>query len=256
MEYIIIIALFIFLILLIFIKQIIYSRGIYQAINKNSLIKSELSDSILMNYNPLNLWVIQSLYKEFKQINKYDLKSYITFSKLDINPRDRFLLDWYTIIYGISDLFYDSILHISKRYKVSYYNKLQSLNNIYIKLFIKILENNHKINKSKLKLNINKHIKKYINKYISKLESVYNIIYLRELLFLIKDETPFFKLKQYYLKHKHNKNSIRNEAIYNAGKIIINIKSKNYNSIINNRIKNIYLTIEKSALEPFYLALN
>lgn len=256
MEYIIIIALFIFLILLIFIKQIIYSRGIYQSINKNSLIKSELSDLILLNYNPLNLWLIQSLYKEFKQINKYNLKSYITFTKLDVNPRDRFLLDWHMIIYGMSDLFYDSLLHISKRYKSSYYNKLQSLNNIYIKLFIKILENNHKINKSKLNLNINKHIKKYINKNISKLETVYNIVYLRELLSSIKKDTPFFKLKQYYLKYKHDKNSTRNEALYNAGKIIINIKSKNYNSIINNRIKYIYITNEKSALEPFYLALN
>lgn len=254
MEYIIIIALFIFLILLIFIKQIIYFRDIYKKINKESLIKVEISDNIIFNYNPINLWLIQSMYKELKVIKKYDLKSYITFTKLDINPRDKFMFDWYSLIQGITDLFYDSIIHISKKYKKSYYDKLNSINNLYLSIFIKILINNNTINKSKLKSNVDKHIKKYINKNISKLKIVHNIIYLKELLIILKQTSPFTKLKQYYLNHKNNYKLI-NEALYNAGKIILKSKSNNYNSLINNRIKKIYITNDSSSLEIFYESL-
>ena len=81
---------------------------------------------------------------------------------------------------------------------------------------------------------------------------MYNIIYLKELSLILKNTSPFTKLKQYYMKYKNNKNKSINEALYNAGKIISKSKSNNYNSLINNRIKKIYITNDSSSLDVFY----
>lgn len=255
MEYIIIISLLIFLILLIFIKQIVYAKKIYTLINQKSDIKCYIEDRyIIFDYNPLNLWLIQNLYKSLKSLKKYDLKSYISFSRLDINPRDKFCLDWYTLISGTINLYYDSLLHISKRYKRKYFSILKSINTIYLFLFIKniIYRNNINIKINKINSNVNTTIKKNINKNISKLKIVYDIVYLKEILNIINKKSPFVKLKNYYITNKKNKDKIPNKILYDAGKFIINKKSNNYNSIINNRINVIYTTTDKSILEEFY----
>jgi hypothetical protein len=243
MEYIIIFFLLIFLLILIFNKQIKYIKKFNESNNLKNISKQFIFKKyIFYQHNPLLLYLYENLYKSLKKINKYDYKSYIIFTNIKTNTDDQLILDWISYTSGLINISIDNIIKIlKKKEKINneFINNLAKLK-LFYKIFYKKIDENtlHKKTISVIKGN------KTINKKIKNNKVIYNLFYINEILNNISQDY-FNNLNKLKLS-----NEIKN--------IIKNNKNENYyllNSIFNNRIDNKYLSSKPSIFSEYFHSL-
>lgn len=229
MEYIIILLLLIFLITILLLRHINSIKKINSNKNKYKPIFKENKkyEYLFFGNNPILFCLYFDIYKSLQKFNKYNYKSYITFTQIKTTNSDQYKLDWISYTYGIIRM---SIDNIKKKIK-----KKENINNefirnitklkLYYKLFYKnIDENNIKVS-NRIKNN----------------KILYDLYYINEILINI------------YRDYFSNLNDT------NISKKIKNIIKKLnndyylYNTILNNRLDKKYLTNNISSFNNFFL---
>lgn len=243
MEYIIIFFLLIFLLILIFNKQIKHIKKFNKSNNlKNISNQSIFKKYILYQHNPILLYLYENLYKSLKKINKYDYKSYIIFTNIKTNTNDQLILDWISYTSGLIKMSIDNIIKILKKKEIindEFINNLAKLKLFYNIFYRNIDENTlHKKTTNIIKNN------KSINKKIKNNKIIYNLFYINEILNNIS------------LDYFNNLNKLKlSNEIKN---IIKNNKNENYyllNSILNNRLDKKYLSSKSSLFSEYFISL-
>ena len=178
MEYIIIIVLVIFLLILIFKKQLQFIKDTSLNIkidNKPNIIK--YNNLFLLNNNPILLYLYENLYTSLKGNNRYNYKKYIVFNNINISEKDKSILDWCSFTGGIINMAYDSSIKNIKQKKIVNDNLINDIAKL--KLFYKLLYplDENKMDKVIKMKKYNKH-----NKYIKMNRFIYNLVYINEVL--------------------------------------------------------------------------
>lgn len=210
MEYIIIFVLLVFLIIIILKKQILFINNIKNT-NEKTIIK--YNNLLVLNKNPILLYLYENFYTSLKKINKYNYKKYIIFSNIKLSNNDKNILDWCSYTGGMINMAIESSIKHLKQKKTMNHDIINNLARL--KLFYKIFfplknENFDKIKK----------YNKY-GRYIRNNRFIYNLVYINEVLYNIYND----------IIKTINKDDIKK---------ILNENKNNYylcNIILNNRIK-------------------
>jgi len=228
MEYIIILLLLIFLITIVLIKHINNIKKINSNNNKYKSIfnQNKKCEYLYFGNNPILFYLYFNTYKSLQKFNKYDYKSYITFTKIKTSNEDQYKLDWISYTSGIIRMSIDNIKKIIK-------NK-EKINNDFIKditklkLYYKLL---YKYNENNIK----------VSKRIKNNKVLFDLYYINEILNNIYGD---------YFNNLNNTNTSK--------KIKTIIKNLNdeyylYNTILNNRLDKKYLTNNISSFNNYFL---
>jgi hypothetical protein len=237
MEYIIILVLIIFLLILIFKKQLHFLKDstINSTIDSTKIKTNKLNiikynNVILLNNNPILLYLYENLYISLKKCNRYNYKKYIVFNNINLSERDKSILDWISYTGGIINMAYDSSIKNIKQKKMIN-DKL--INNIAkLKLFYKLV---YRLDENKMEKVIKtKKYNKY-NKYIKSNRFIYNLVYINEVLIKI-----YNNIIKTISKNNIKKILNKNKNNYYLCNIFLNNKSnckkKNYESKFNKYI--------------------
>jgi len=234
MEYVIIFLLLIFLIIVIVLKQIKAINKFNTKNNKyNNIINYPTYKKYLYTYyNPVLLYLYETMYIQLKKISKYDYKSYIIFSKLKISHENNVIFDWISYSSGIIKMAIDSVIKIIK-------NK-NTIPNDFINIIIKIkLYYNcvyGKINEKDI-------YKKF--KIIKNNKVLFNLYYIYEIITSLYNDI-FNNLDKSKLskgvKQIINKNKDKNDIYL-------------YNSYLNNKLTNKYLIKSNSLFYDYFIKL-
>lgn len=218
MEYIIILVLVIFLLILIFKNQLQYLKdsnlNIVKSCKKQNIIK--YNNIFLLNNNPILLYLYENLYISLKKVNRYNYKKYIIFNNINLSEKDKSIFDWISYTGGIINMAFDSsIKNIKQKKQINE----DLINNIAkLKLFYKIF---YPLDENKMDKVIK--IKKY-NKFSKYMKNrfIYNLVYINEVLYNIYN------------------NIVKTISIYNIKKILNQNKNNYYlcNIFLNKKLTN------------------
>lgn len=228
MEYIIILLLLIFLIIILLIKHINSIKKINNNKNKYKSIfkESKKNEYLYFGNNPILFYLYFNTYKSLQKFNKYDYKSYITFTKIKTSNNDQYKLDWISYTCGIIRMSIDNIKkNIKKKEKINneFVKDITKLK-LYYKLLYKYDDNNIKVS-NRIKNN----------------KILFDLYYINEILINI--------YRDYF-------NNLNNTNISRKIKYIIKNKNNDYylyNTILNNKLDKKYLIKNISSFNKYFL---
>ncbi len=222
----IILVLFIFLLIIILIKQIRVINKFKSKQNNLKLIVpvDNYYKYLLFPQNPVILYLYDNVLASLKKINKYDYKAYIIFTKIKTSSQDQLFLDWISYSGGVIRMCIDTCIKMIKKNQnipSDFVNNIARL-----KLYYYIVYKNPNMS------HLNKNLTKYVpSRKIRSSRLLYNLFFINEILLEISDK--YFK--------KLNSSSLSN----NIKKILKTVDNKNNyylcNSILNNRLSSKYL---------------
>lgn len=129
--------------------------------------------------SPLSLFLVYEMYKSLIPIKKYDIRSYIEPSKLKINSSDRIKLDWCNILFGIVNLYIDSIRKIARDNVSNDINILKKIDTSWINMFLVYLRHVGKGTTNK-KIKMDKDIRNSPVRDMSITVKLYKLYYMLE----------------------------------------------------------------------------
>ncbi len=146
--------------------------------SKKKIIK--YNSYLMLNTNPVLLYLYEDLYSSLKIFTKYNHKKYMIFNNTKISNNDKCILDWCSFTGGTINMALDSSIKELKRRNTISNDFVNSLARL--KLFYKLF---HPLKNEKIT-----EMKKYSKyaKYIKNNRFIYNLIYINEILYNIYND--------------------------------------------------------------------